>query len=150
MKSIKNVNELEGLIVRINKLSPGSISTWGKMNITQMLEHCTMSVKLALGDVKPELNEEYLKRGRLVKDKVFEGEEFAKELPTTKEFIIMETGGDFYEKKQSFLEYLKKFSEVITVKDLNGMHPVLGELNSEEWGILIWKHTNHHLLQFGV
>ncbi len=29
-------------------------------------------------------------------------------------------------------------------------HPFFGNLNSEEWDTLNWKHLDHHLRQFGV
>ena len=30
------------------------------------------------------------------------------------------------------------------------VHPAFGPLSAEEWGRLCWKHTNHHLVQFGA
>ena len=30
------------------------------------------------------------------------------------------------------------------------LHPAFGRLSTNEWGVLGYKHTNHHLTQFGV
>lgn len=149
MKSIYNENEKLELIKRINKLTPDTKPEWGKMNISQMLEHCTVSVRLALSEIKPELNENNLRLGKLVKDRIFMSEVFSKELPTTKEFII-DFAGDVDENKRILVEYLNKFSEMDPGIELKGVHPYFGELTMIEWSMLIWKHTNHHLIQFGV
>lgn len=29
-------------------------------------------------------------------------------------------------------------------------HPAFGPLSAEEWGVMAWKHFDHHLRQFGV
>jgi hypothetical protein len=149
MKSIFNEKDRIELIERINKLTPDTIPEWGKMNSSRMLEHCTISIKLALNEFEPELNEEFLKVGRLVKDKVFETEVFGKELPTTKEFLMLENG-DFDLNKKIFIDYINKFSVLNPQIELHGKHPYFGELTMKEWGMLIWKHTNHHLIQFNL
>jgi hypothetical protein len=58
MKNLFNEFDKLELIERINKLTPDTKPEWGKMNVSQMLEHCTVSVKLALGEISPDLNEE--------------------------------------------------------------------------------------------
>jgi len=149
MKNLFNESDKSELIERINKLTSDTVPEWGKMNVSQMLEHCTVSVRLALGEIKPEMNEEYLRLGRLVKDKVFESEVFSKELPTTKEFIIVDKG-NFDLNKNTFINYINRFANSDIKIELKGNHPYFGELTMEEWSKLIWKHTNHHLKQFCV
>jgi hypothetical protein len=149
MKNLYNETDKLELISRINKLTPDTKPQWGKMNVSQMLEHCTVSVKLALGEIRPEVNEEHLKLGRLVKGRVFETEVFSKELPTTKEFIV-KNKGSFNINKEIFIDYINRFSDSDRALEINGMHPYFGILSMEEWSKLIWKHTNHHLIQFGV
>jgi len=29
-------------------------------------------------------------------------------------------------------------------------HPGFGQLTARDWGVLIWRHTDHHLRQFGL
>ena len=31
-----------------------------------------------------------------------------------------------------------------------GTHPVFGRVSAQEWGLLCWRHLDHHLRQFGV
>jgi hypothetical protein len=149
MKSILNENEKKEIIERINKLTSDTQPVWGTMSVSQMLAHCTVSVKLAAGEVKAENNENYLKLGRLIKDRVFDSEMFTKNLPTSNEFLVSDNK-EFEKNKNTLLEYIGMYSK----SDMNGSttkaHPFLGDLTVKEWGMLIWKHTNHHLTQFGV
>lgn len=29
-------------------------------------------------------------------------------------------------------------------------HPFFGEMTEDQWDVLLWKHLDHHLQQFGV
>jgi len=149
MKSIINESDRQELISRINKIEQNTVPEWGKMNSSSMLEHCTVSLRLAFKEIEPEHNEEYLKIGRMVKGRLFDSEVFTKELPTTKEFLNC-SQDKFSENKTLLIEYLEKFSQLPGDTDLMGKHPYFGELTMSEWGMLIWKHTNHHLVQFGL
>jgi hypothetical protein len=148
MKNLFNEADKLELIERINNLTPGTTPEWGKMNASKMLEHCTISIKLALSEIKPELNEEHLKLGGMVKDRVFQSDVFSRELSTSKEFII-DNDGNFDKNKSVFLDYIKRFAESNPNLELKGIHPYFGELTMNEWARLIWIHTNHHLIQFG-
>lgn len=149
MKNIFVENDLRELIERVDRLTPETMQLWGKMSVSQMLEHCTVSLKLALNEFKPEINEEYLKVGKLYKDRILKEDVFSRELPTSKEFI-MKDEGNFENNKNTLIQYFNKYSKASQGIELKGIHPFLGELTMNEWARLIWIHTNHHLIQFGV
>jgi|WetSurMetagenome_2_1015567.scaffolds.fasta_scaffold413001_2 hypothetical protein len=149
MKSILNESEKLGIIERINKLSPETKPQWGTMSVSQMLAHCTISLKLAFGEIKPELKEEIINYGKSVKDKVLATEMFSKDLPTSKEFLVTDNQ-EFEENKNALIEYINRYSKTDLNSPVKGVHPFFGELTVDEWGKLIWKHMNHHLTQFGV
>ena len=50
MKDLYQSTYLDEILLRINKLSPDSQRLWGKMNVSQMLTHCSLSMETALGD----------------------------------------------------------------------------------------------------
>jgi hypothetical protein len=55
--------------------------------------------------------------------------------------------GDFNEVVKLNIDILNTFNED---KQFSGSyHPVFGDLTREQWGRLIYKHTDHHLTQFG-
>jgi len=49
MKTIFDKQTRDELIDRINKLNENSTAQWGKMNVYQMLKHCTLYEEMLLG-----------------------------------------------------------------------------------------------------
>ena len=45
---------------RIHKLSNTSIPLWGKMDVSKMLHHCQLPIKIALQEEHPELKSNFL------------------------------------------------------------------------------------------
>ncbi len=52
MKTIFDKPTRDALITRINTLNENSTAQWGKMNVYQMLKHCTLAEELYLGKTK--------------------------------------------------------------------------------------------------
>ncbi|MBK0378253.1 hypothetical protein [Mucilaginibacter segetis] len=52
MESIFNEADNKKLIDRINRLTPASRALWGKMNVSQMLAHSQMPVKIAFEEIQ--------------------------------------------------------------------------------------------------
>jgi hypothetical protein len=54
MTTAKNLFELETVeevISRIDPLEPGSLREWGKMDVAQMMAHCSITMDIASGRV---------------------------------------------------------------------------------------------------
>ena len=149
MNSIYDKTANDAMIARIHKLTPESRAIWGKMNAGQMLQHCKLASDVAFG--KQDLKINFLMKllGKILKKKVFYGGEMKKNSPTAKEFIITENI-DFAKAKSEFISNFSKFSTEgkSAIKLMN--HPFWGKLSYEDWDALMWKHTHHHLQQFGV
>lgn len=149
MSSIYNKEDNDLIITRINKLTPESRALWGKMTVDQMLQHCTVTSDVAFGkkDIKINFLLKFL--GRMLKKKVFYGGDMGKNSPTAKEFIIT-THVEFEKAKSDFIANFSRFASEgkSSIKLMN--HPFWGKMTYEDWDALMWKHTNHHLEQFGV
>lgn len=149
MKNVLTEDGLNDILTRLEKLTCDTVPEWGTMNAAQMLSHCTVSIKLAFNEMEPEYNEKYLAIGKMVRSKLFDSEVFTKNVPTTKEFL--NTDGENYDKnKLIFIDYIKRFNEADPSYVNTGSHPYFGRLGMNEWGQLIYKHTNHHFVQFGI
>jgi len=149
MKCITNRDTKNQLVERINRLTPESKPEWGKMNVIQMVVHCTVGLKMSTGEVKPKSKFILRLIGKLLKKKIFAQERLRKNAPTSQEFII--TGErNFDEEKSKFLSYLNHCSESGKAIFTNEPHPFFGRLSAEEWDLLMYKHIDHHLKQFNV
>lgn len=148
MKSLYNPASNQDIIDRINQLSPHSLSHWGKMTVSQMMEHCQAPIKVAFGELTLKQNLIGLLFGRIAKKKLVEDKPFDPNIPTAKEFIITHEP-DFDVAKTALIDRVSRFQQGPSViKNLK--HPFFGPMTPEEWDISQWKHLDHHLRQFGV
>lgn len=148
MKSVMNNTVREELIQRIHSLTPRHTARWGKMNVHQMLEHCTRCDDMYHGDLK-------IKRvliGRLIgpmfKKKILKKDlPFGKSSPTAQVLMITETNGDMDVQKT---EWEKRINSYSNYSDQRFIHPFFGPMSKEEVGVFAYKHADHHLRQFGA
>jgi hypothetical protein len=149
MNSLLNRKENLEIAERLTKLTPDTLPKWGKMNASQMLEHCCVGLKVSLGQIVPKTN--FFKQilGKILKKKIIYGGELRKNSPTSQEFVIP-ADIDFASGYQKLSDLIKIYQKEETKSKLDGvMHSFFGKLSSEEWGILMYKHLDHHLRQFG-
>ncbi|PWA07336.1 DUF1569 domain-containing protein [Flavobacterium psychrotolerans] len=147
MNSIFDSAGNEAMIVRINKLIPESQPLWGKMSVDQMLKHTDAAVEVAFGTKQLKINFLMKFLGKMLKNKVFNSE-FKKNSPTAPEFIFSDKY-DFETSKKDLIEKFSRFAQGHqSIKIMK--HPFWGAMNYDEWDLLMWKHLDHHLKQFGV
>lgn len=137
------------IIERINKLQPNSQRHWGKMNVAQVLKHCSEALGTATGDVQLKTPFIFKIIGPLIKKKVMENKPYKQGLPTAKEFIVTDER-EFEKEKQNVLARIDKFIRNGEAKVDGLRHPAFGKMTAYEWGYSQWKHFDHHLKQFGV
>jgi hypothetical protein len=148
--NIFNTTDYNQILQRIQSLQADAKKQWGKMNLQQMLEHCTIQLKMALG-MMPDSSKagQAIFRtafGRWMGLYVFPWPKGAATPPV----MNMETNGtivkDFAFEKEQLLSLLQQVQQ----KDSFHAHAFFGAMNKKDWGRLIWKHADHHLRQFGA
>lgn len=149
MKDLYQSKYLDEILFRINKLSPDSQRLWGKMNVNQMLAHCSLSMEAALGDkFYPQLMIGKI-LGRFLKYKILNEKPFSKNSPTNPSFVVTDSK-EFNKEKERLIELTKRFSLGGEEKCTHNAHSFFGKLTPHEWGVLMYKHLDHHLNQFNV
>jgi len=149
MESIFDPAGNREIIERINKLTPITLSQWGKMTVSQMLEHCQQPIKVPLGMLELKRNWMSILFGKTIKKQMLAQGKLRKDLPTVKEFRI-QGEPQFEQAKQELIELIERFAKQGHSAIKVTRHPFFGEMTTEEWDILQWKHLDHHLRQFGV
>ena len=142
---------VDGVIDRINKLTPLTTPQWGKMTVDQMLAHCCVAYELEYeSDKHPKpgiLTKLMLKM--LVKNKVVSETPYKHNSATAPAFII--TGErDFGAEKTRLINYIKYTQQLGENTFAGKASYSFGPLTITEWNNLFYKHLNHHLTQFGV
>ena len=147
MNNIQVETDYANLRKRIMSLSASSSRKWGKMDIQQMIVHCTAQLKLAVGEISTQEQGSYFMRSGLGKWIIFSNLPWPKGVKTpgainveTNNFLLT----DIEIEKTDLLNYLEKVKNEEQLKP----HPFFGNLNRKEWARLIYKHLDHHLKQF--
>jgi len=149
MKNIFNEADRNEILQRVEKLTPQSQPMWGKMNVAQMLAHCSNAAKMPTADIKTErVSFPINLLGMFFKSKILGDMPFRRNSPTAPEIKVVNER-DFQAEKSNFITALKKLGQgEQAVK--SDMHPFFGKMTPKEWGRINYKHADHHLSQFGV
>jgi len=151
MKNLFDAAVTSQVQTRLGNLTPQSERRWGKMTAPQMLAHCSLSMQWALGEVVPEKAPLPVRLvGRLVKPMVFRNEEpLRKNTPTAKSLIVADER-DLSKERARLAGLIDRFSAGGAGGCTKNAHGFFGKMTADEWAILMYKHLDHHLRQFGV
>jgi len=150
MKNIFDAADVQEMVDRIDKLTPQSQPIWGKMTVSQMLAHCSVSYEMVYEDKHPKPNafaKLFIKA--FVKNAVVGPKPYKRNTPTAPAFKM--TGDkDFDAEKKRLVHYLHK-TQQLGEAYFDGRESLsFGKLTISEWNILFYKHLDHHLQQFGA
>jgi hypothetical protein len=136
---------------RLSNLQAQSERHWGKMTAAQMLAHCSLSMEWALGEVVPQQGPLPVRIvGRFIKLMVFRNEDpIRKNAPTAKSLMVSDER-DLSEERRRLTDLVDKFAAGGAAGCTKSPHPFFGPLTPEQWAILMYKHLDHHLRQFGA
>ena len=137
----------EAIVARVRRLSPNATPRWGRMSASQMLVHITEAMRMASGELAVRAKRHPV-RFPVIKQLMLYVIPMPKNLPTAPE-LIARAPAAFDEELRTFIDAARKFSERDPAKAWPD-HPVFGGMTRQSWGTLAYKHTNHHLTQFGL
>lgn len=138
---------------RILQLRLDSERQWGSMTVAQTLAHCTSSIEMAMGVI-------HAKRapfpagliGLLIKPLVFRDDTpMRRNSPSSAELFPADaTKCEFTNERSRLIAAIERFVSQDPVGCSRHPHPFFGPLKPQQWAILMYKHVDHHLRQFGV
>ena len=141
----------DGIIERINALTPGSQRLWGKMDVARMLAHCNVAYETIYEPdkhPKPKFPMSLIVR-YLVKPVVTGDKPLRKGSPTAPQFIIADER-DFERERTRLIEYIERTAELGAGHFDGRESHSFGVLNKTQWSNMLYKHLDHHLQQFGA
>ena len=149
MQNLFDSQDRDGLMRRLAKLQPSSPRQWGKMNVAQMLAHCSVALEVACGDrVK---RQAFLGRvlAPFVRSSVLGEKPFSRNAPTDPDFKIADDR-DFANEQKRLTALAERFCSRGPSAADGLVHSFFGRLSAQEWGRLMYKHLDHHLRQFSA
>ena len=149
MKHLFDPAVVEEVRLRLRSLRPDSERRWGRMSAAQAMGHLAASAEMATGDLRiPRVLWGRI-LGRMVKAKVLADEKpFGRNSPTAKE-LKLQSEPDFGSERDRLLALIDRFATGGPAACSSHPHPFFGALTPQEWAMLMYKHLDHHLRQFG-
>jgi hypothetical protein len=123
------------------------------MAVAQTLAHCTAGIEMAIGAIQA-------KRapfpanliGPLIKPLVLRDDKpIRRNSPSAPELFPADpTKCDFISERSRLISAIEGFASEGPMSCTRYPHPFFGRLHPQQWAILMYKHVDHHLRQFGV
>jgi len=148
MKNLFEPGAVREVMTRIEQLKPSAQRQWGKMNVAQMMAHCSAALEMASG--KFVAKRTLLGRivGPRVRHVLTDDSPFPRNSPTAKELKV--SSGDFTQEHERLKQCVRRFHEGGESQCTRHPHPFFGKITPLEWSTGMYKHLDHHLKQFGV
>jgi hypothetical protein len=146
--SILNDDDRLAICQRIGSVTSASVPRWGRMDAKAMLNHLRRSALMALGELPVANKSKRIFQVFPVKHLILHVVPFPKSAPTAPELLVSDAGS--LDAIQSELVSLVERIGAGPREGIGPAHPLFGPLSFEEWGVATYKHTDHHLRQFGA
>jgi hypothetical protein len=150
MKTMFNAACVDELKQRLAGLEPDNPRQWGKMSPDQMLVHCSRGIEMAAGEIRPP--RAFIGRiigGAIKRVALRDDEPMRRDSPSAKELLV-DGKQDFVAGKARLGVLIDRFVAAGPAGCTTHPHLFFGPLTPDEWGILMYKHLDHHLRQFGA
>jgi hypothetical protein len=145
MKSIFDSAARGEIINRFRSLSENSSAQWVKMNLYQILKHCTLWEDMMQG--KQKYRQVFLGRifGQMVLKNILKDEAPLRRNTPTIPSLKISGNGDVAPEKAKWISRIEDYANF---SNQHVVHPFFGKITTENIGYLAYKHMDHHLRQF--
>jgi Protein of unknown function (DUF1569) len=134
---------------RLAQLAPSASRQWGKMDAAQMMEHCARALEVGTGET-PRTQALIGKIfAPFVRKSLLGDKPFGKNSPTDPTFVVHDPK-DFEAAKKRLAGLIDRFAAAGPASAGAQTHSFLGRMSGEEWAVMMYKHLDHHLRQFGA
>jgi len=148
MGSILNESDRAAICNRLRSLSTSSTARWGQMNVTGMLQHIRLSAQMTVGELPVPSRAKRAFQLFPLKHLILYVVPFPKGAPTAPELLPTEAAS-FEDEHAAVLALVERIGSG-PQEGAGPAHPLFGPLSWPEWGVVTYKHVDHHLKQFGA
>lgn len=147
MKTLFDRELREGLLARLQHVTAETRPRWGKMNAEQMLAHLVEAMRMGLGEFTPR-PKRMVTRYPPFRQLFVYWLPWPKGAPTARELLPSDRR-EIDVSKREIVRLVNAIAERQSEKEWPD-HPAFGKLGGRGWGVLGWRHIDHHLRQFGL
>lgn len=146
MPTLRDADTRAETRARLARLTPGAAPRWGTLTAHGAVCHMSDQFRVALGEIVCVRYDNVFTRTFMKWLVVHTPMQAPKgKIETSPEMLTTRPG-----KWDEDLAECLRLCERVGTESPRGIHPAFGPFTPEEWGRMGWKHTDHHLTQFGV
>jgi hypothetical protein len=149
MKNLFELETLDEVLGRIDRLQPTTQRQWGKMDVAQMMAHCSAAFDMAAGRMNPPRMLIGRVLGPFFKSVYTNEKPFSRNSPTDPKLVISDQR-EFLRERDQLKGKVRQFHEAGEAQCTRHPHPFFGTLAPSDWSRGMYKHLDHHLRQFGA
>lgn len=150
MKNMFDAATIDEVKSRLEKLKPQSEPQWGTMTAAQAVAHCSAGLEMAAGKITPPRMFIGQLIGRFVKPIALRDDEPIRQNSQTLKGLAVNDKRDLATERDRLCKLMDRFATVGPKGCTTHPHSFFGRLTAQEWAILMYKHLDHHLRQFGT
>jgi Protein of unknown function (DUF1569) len=147
MKTLYHLGRRQELRERLGRLTAATRPQWGKFDAPKMVVHCSDAIRMALGRV-PTKPKNLPIRHPPFKQLFVYWLPWPKGAPTAPE--LLQRSPVEWEVEIAVLVELMEEAGSVPPKFEWPEHPAFGRMTHRAWGVLGYRHLDHHFRQFGV
>ena len=150
MKSLFDPATASEVKSRIANLTPDTPRQWGTMTPAQALAHCSAGLDMASGNLRPP--RKFIGRllGPIIKPLVLRDDQPMRRNSPTVDELVIHDDRDLAVERTHLCELIDRITAAGPAACTTHPHAFFGPLTPEQWSILMYKHLDHHLRQFGA
>ena len=147
MKSLWNPQLHDDVVARVVRLTEDRQPRWGRMTCPQMVVHITDAFRMYCGDIAVSFKSTPIQYFPL-KHAFLYMLQMPKNVPTARE-LKSRVPEEWDAEIERLHAAIANFANQHTRREWP-IHPIFGRMSAHAYGVLAYKHTDHHLRQFGV
>lgn len=136
------------LLTRLAELRPDAPPRWGRMTCSQMLAHVNDALRMAIGELATAPRPGPMRYPPL-KQLIVYLLPIPRGVPTAPELLGRIDRARWDQETAAFPSLVERFASRPANAPLPA-HPAFGALSRRGWGVLAYRHVDHHFSQFGV
>jgi hypothetical protein len=148
MPSLWNENERAAIVARVTRVTPQHQRAWGKMETSQVLAHLADGLRMALGDI-PTKQQGGLISTALMRYLIIHKLPWPKGKAQAPPEAFTTSPLGWEEDRAALLRLIERFATA-RGKPLAAHSANFGRMKPHDWDVLMYRHLDHHLTQFGV
>ena len=147
MPSFNEKKTRDAIVQRMEKLTKDSVRKWGKMTPDQMVHHCNRSLEYLHGKfLIPFRGNGFTSSGFFKFMVLGVPLAFPKGKADTFQELLSDGTYNLEKEKSHFIHLVNEYDTIQRWPT----SPFMGKMTKDDWGIMTYKHFDHHLRQFGL